>query len=297
MPLGTLDRTPPPFFKQGISAFSKLVLFALLSVLCMVGDVRFRVAEPLRATLSVLLSPMQFMITWPKAGWSELSHWVVSRNEALDRAEEARLQMLRQSLRATRVEQLELENRQLRELLHLDLPEGVQGRVVEVLYDAPDPFTRKVIINKGASQGIKPSSPVMDAKGVMGQVTKVYPFVSEVTLVSDLGHATPIVNVRTAERGVVTGDGGPLPALSLRYIAGNADIDENDLLVTSGIDGVYPPGLPVARVVRVERRADTTFARVVCVPTAAVSAVRWLMVLNPVTVAERPDPDAGEQKP
>ena len=297
MVLGTIDRSPPPFFKQGVSALSKLVLFALLSVLCMVGDVRFRISEPLRSAISLVLSPFEFAIVLPKDTWHNLTSWVTSRDEALATAEEARLQLLRQSLNASRVEQLELENRQLRELLNLTLPSGIEGRVAQVMYDAADPFTRKVIINKGSTSGVKPSSPVLDAKGVLGQVTKVYPFMSEVTLVSDQEQATPIMNARTGERGVATGEGGSQGLLYLRYIAANADIEKDDVLVTSGVDGVYPAGLPVARVLRVERRADSSFARVLCVPTAGIGAVRWLMILHPVELPARPDPAAGEPKP
>jgi rod shape-determining protein MreC len=297
MVLGTIDRTPPPFFKQGVSALSKLVLFALLSVLCMVGDVRFRISEPLRSAISLVLSPFQFAIVVPKDSWRNAMSWMTSRDEAMSAAEESRLQLLRQSLNASRVEQLELENRQLRELLHLTLPSGIEGRVAQVMYDAADPFTRKVIINKGATHGVRASSPVLDAKGVLGQVTKVYPFMSEVTLVSDQEQATPIMNARTGERGVATGEGGSQGLLYLRYIAANADIEKDDLLVTSGVDGVYPAGLPVAKVLRVERRADSSFARVLCVPTAGIGAVRWLMILQPVDLPPRPDPATGEQKP
>ncbi len=297
MALDTIERSPPPFFKQGVSALSKLVLFALLSVLCMVGDVRFRISEPLRSAISLVLSPFEFAIVLPKDTWHNLTSWVTSRDEALATAEEARLQLLRQSLNASRVEQLELENRQLRELLNLTLPSGIEGRVAQVMYDAADPFTRKVIINKGSTSGVKPSSPVLDAKGVLGQVTKVYPFMSEVTLVSDQEQATPIMNARTGERGVATGEGGSQGLLYLRYIAANADIEKDDVLVTSGVDGVYPAGLPVARVLRVERRADSSFARVLCVPTAGIGADRWLMILHPVALPARPAPAAGAQQP
>ena len=151
-----------------------------------------------------------------------------------------------------------------------------------MLYDAADPFTRKVIIDRGQVQGVVAGSPVIDESGVLGQVTRIYPLISEVTLVIDRDQAIPVLNTRTGARGVAFGDpitrGG---ALELRFMPSNADVLAGDLLTTSGVDGIYPPGLPVARVVDVERRADSTFARISCAPQALANGARHVMVLTP----------------
>jgi rod shape-determining protein MreC len=163
----------------------------------------------------------------------------------------------------------------------------------QVLYDAADPYTRKVVIDKGLTDSIALGSPVLDELGVLGQVTRVYPTVSEVTLVTDRDQAIPVLNTRTGARGVAFGDVSThVDALELRFMAANADVIAGDLLTTSGVDGVYPPGLSVARVEKVERRVDAVFARIYCVPLALVSGATHVMVLEPVSaqIAQRPEP-------
>jgi len=155
----------------------------------------------------------------------------------------------------------------------------------EVLYDAADPFTRRVMVDKGSLQGVKPGSPVIDEAGVLGQVTRVYPLSSEITLLIDRDHTIPVLNTRTGARSVVYGDpsqhGG---TLELRFMAGNADVQQGDILSTSGVDGVYPPGIPVARIEKVERRADSAFAKIYCQPLANTLGAKHVMLLDPFLV-------------
>jgi rod shape-determining protein MreC len=164
------------------------------------------------------------------------------------------------------------------------------SQAAEVLYDAADPYTRKIIIDKGLAQGIEAGSPVIDESGVLGQVTRVYPLVSEVTLVIDSDQAIPVLNARTGARSVAFGDPAHGRRLELRFMAGNADVQAGDLLTTSGVDGIYPPGLPVARVDKVERRADSAFARIYCAPQALVTGATHVMVLQ---AGVCPDPAAA----
>ena len=283
MPLGTLDRSPPAFFKQGPSAISKLLFFSALSVLLMVADVRFGVTQPIRAALSVGLYPLQWLALRPQV-WVEYSNEYVQTRDAAQAAEvQARQQLLVQARRSGQVEQLALENRQLRELLGLRERLETTGVAAEVLYDAADPYTRKLIVDKGMTAGVKPSSPVMDEYGVLGQVTRVLPLVSEVTLVTDREHSIPVLNTRTGARGVAFGEAGGAPLLELRFMATNADIEVGDMLSTSGVDGVYPAGIPVAKVTKVERRAETVFARILCEPVGRVQGARHVMVLEPLS--------------
>jgi rod shape-determining protein MreC len=188
--------------------------------------------------------------------------------------------------RAGQVEQLTIENTRLRELLGLRLRLGTSSQAAQVLYDAADPYTRRVIIDQGHLQGIALGSPVLDESGVLGQVTRVYPLISEVTLVTDREQAIPVLNTRTGARGLAFGDpnsrGG---GLELRFMAANADVQTGDLLSTSGVDGVYPAGLPVARVDKVERRVDSAFARISCQALAQVSGVEHVLVLAPLLPA------------
>jgi rod shape-determining protein MreC len=294
MPLGTLDRSPPPFFKQGPSAFSKLAFFSALALFLMVADVRFNVMQPLRSAVATALYPVQWFAMLPVRLASQSAGYFTALDSAQTAEAAARKQMIIQAQRAGQSEQLLLENARLRKLMGLRDQLKIQGTAAEVLYDAADPFTRKVMIDKGSAAGVVVGSPVIDESGVLGQVTRVMPLVSEVTLVIDRDHATPVLNTRTGARSVAFGD--PLTrggVLELRFMAGNADVQADDVLTTSGIDGVYPPGLPVAKIDRIERRADSAFARIYCVPQAHVASARHVLVLQPVSeqLPPRPEPE------
>lgn len=298
MPLGTLDRTPPPFFKQGASAFSKLLLFSAMALFLMVADSRFQMTQPLRAVLATALYPVQWLAMQPVHALRAIGDYFISLESAKTQSQEASAKLLSQALRATQVEQLTLENKRLRTLLDLREQLKVEGMAAEVLYDAADPYTRKVIISKGMTSGIALGSPVIDESGVLGQVTLVHPLVSEVTLIIDRDLAIPVLNVRTGVRSLAFGDAAGGGGLELRFMGSNTDVLQGDLLTTSGVDGVYPPGLPVARIDRIERRAETAFARIHCIPLALVSGVRHVVVLTPQSsqIAPRP-PEAAPVAP
>jgi rod shape-determining protein MreC len=294
MPLGSLDRAPPPFFRQGPSALSKLAVCSALALLLMVADARFKVMQPLRVALGTVLYPVQWLALQPVHLIQGGSEYFYSLNSAQRAKEEAFKQLGLQSQKANQVEQLTLENERLRRLLDLRQRLQTSGIAAQVLYDAADPYSRKVVIDKGLLDQVRPGSPVLDERGVLGQVTRVYPLVSEVTLITDRDHAIPVLNTRTGARGVAFGDtSAHADAMELRYMAANADASVGDLLTTSGVDGVYPPGLPVARVEKVDRRVDAIFARIYCVPAALVSGASHVLVLAPLSdqVAARPAPE------
>ncbi|HOB66104.1 rod shape-determining protein MreC [Ottowia sp.] len=283
MPLETLDRSPPPFFKQGPSALSRLLFFSALALFLMVADARFHIVQPLRAAIATVLYPAQWLALQPvqmvQTGFSYLTELKTARVTE----EAARLKLAEQSQRAGQVEQLLLENARLRDLLGLRERVQVTAQAAQVLYDATDPYSRRVVIGKGQMQGIEPGSPAMDESGVLGQVTRVYPFGSEITLLIDRDQVIPVMNARTGTRSVAYGDPSPHGGMmELRYMSVSEDVKEGDLLVTSGVDGVYPPGLPVAKVVSIDRRSDTSFARIQCQPLARLHGVTHVMVLSPV---------------
>jgi rod shape-determining protein MreC len=282
VPLGTLDSSTPAFFKQGPSAVSRLLFFSAVSVLLMVADARFGVTQPLRASLSVALYPVQWLAMRPQVLMAFSGDYMEAREVAQASERDARDQLLLQARRSGQVEQLSLENKQLRELLQLNQRLETKGQAAEVLYDAADPYTRKLIIDKGMVNGIRASSPVMDEHGILGQVTQVLPLLSEVTLVTDREHSIPVLNTRTGARGVAYGESGGAPLLELRFMATNADIEVGDLLTTSGVDGIYPAGILVGKVTKVERRAETVFARILCEPVGRVQGARHVMVLDPL---------------
>jgi len=302
MPLGTLDRSPPPFFKQGPSALSKLVVFSALSLFLMMADTRFDITNPLRAVLATALYPVQWLAFQPVRAVTGGSEYFTSLSQANSSSDEARKKLALQSLRAGQVEQLMFENARLRKLLDLRGQLTTTVTAAEVLYDAADPYTRKVVIDKGMTQGIALGSPVLDESGVLGQVTRVHPLVSEVTLVIDRDLAIPVLNVRTGARSVAYGEpsavgGDAVGGLELRFMGSNSDVQQGDLLTTSGVDGVYPPGLPVAKISRIERRAESAFAKIYCVPQALVEGARYVMVVAPVSSQVPPRPEPVAVKP
>lgn len=296
MPLGTLDRTPPPFFKQGPSALSKLLVFSALAVFLMVADLRFRVTEPLRMAVAVALAPARWLALQPTQLMEVTGRYFQSLTQAQADEADARTKLARLGLRASEVEQLAQENMRLRQLLDLRERLATPAVAAEILFEAADPYTRKVILNKGLNAGLVPGSPVVDEDGVLGQVTRVHPLISEVTLITDRDQAIPVLNVRTGVRSVAQGEPSTASGggLELRFMAANADVREGDLLTTSGVDGIYPPGLAVAKVVRVERRTDSAFARIAIQPMGGVSRGRHVMVLKPLT-EQLPAPPAAEE--
>ena len=300
MSLGTIDRTPPPFFRQGPSALTKLAFFSALALFLMVADTRFEFARPVRAAVATTLLPVQRVLSVPVQMWQGASDYLRGLSSALSNEKAAQEKMAQQAEKAARVERLERENTRLRALLELRPALQVRSLAAEVLYEAADPFSRKLFIDRGATHGVALGAPVVGPDGVLGQVTRVFPLSAQVTLLIDKDAAIPVLNARTQARSAAFGGAGG-DAMELRYMAANADVQVGDELTTSGVDGVYPPGLPVARVSAVERRAESGFARILLTPNASADGVRHVLVLEPVGLQqpprEAPPPPAPADKP
>ena len=254
------------------------MFFVVLALLLMVLDARFRYTETLRAGLALLAYPFQRIAMAPV----QLATGVVgffSSQVQLQRENDAlREKQLRAAKDLVTLEALAAENAQLRRLVEARERLPRKSTLAEILYAGRDPFSRKVIIDKGRMDGIQPGLPVVDDVGVIGQVTRVYPLLAEVTLITDKDQAIPVQIVRNGLRAVAFGAGDGA-TLDLRFMAANADILNGDVLVTSGIDGTYPPGIPVAKVVRIERDAAYAFAKIACVPAAGTNQHNQVLVL------------------
>ncbi|MFN6993569.1 MAG: rod shape-determining protein MreC [Aquincola tertiaricarbonis] len=290
MQLGTLDRTPPPFFRQGVSALTKLLFCSALAVFLMVADGRFQLVVTARAVLATALLPVERALMVPREILLGGRDYLEGISQARAAEDAARVQMVRQAERVAQVDLLERENQRLRALLELRPAVTVRSLAAEVLYEAADPFSRKVFIDRGERHGVVAASPVVNESGVMGQVTRVYPLTAEVTLLTDKDAAIPVLNTRTQQRSAAFGGPGQGAALELRYMAANSDVKVGDVLTTSGVDGVYPSGLPVATVAAVERQADAGFARITLQPSAPLDGVRHVLVLEPLSTQLPPPP-------
>ncbi len=292
-PLGTLDRNPPPFFRPGLSARSKLVFFSAMAVFLMAADGRFQIAAAIRETLVLVLMPVQRALAVPVEMVASGREYLQGLAVAQDQVRRAQALLAQQAQKAADGERLLAENKQLRALLDLKPGVAVRSLAAELLYEAADPHSRKVFLGAGATQGVKLGAPVINHQGVLGQVTRVFALSSEATLLADKDAAIPVLNTRTQQRSAAFGgvQGQGAAVMELRFMSGNADVQVGDLLHTSGVDGVYPAGLAVARVLSVERRVDSSFARVLLAAQASADGVRHVLVLEPLSLQLPPRPE------
>jgi len=297
MALESLDRSPPPFFRVGFAPLTKLIFFSALSLLLVFGDKQLQFTKPLRAGLSTLILPMQWLVLQPGEALSAMGTYFQNLEQAQTNLKAAELKVLQQSVRSQQVEQLQIENQNLRQLMGLQSSMAVTSQTAEVLFDVPDPYNQRIVIDRGQLKNVALGSPVIDAGGVVGQVTRVYPLTSEVTLLTDKDQSypltsevtlltdkdqsIPVLNSRTGARNITSGDVlAGQPMIELKFVPASADVKEGDLLTTSGIDGVYPAGLQVARISHIERRVDISFARIHASPLAELKG-RHVLVLQP----------------
>lgn len=290
-----MEYSPPPLFKQGPPALARLIFFVAVAIALLVSDARFNTLEIVRGVLGTVLYPLQRVALVPRdllMGAADIASTGASlRHEN----QQLRTRNLQLSTLANQAAVLTQENAHLRAVLELRQHIATQATPVEIQYDTADPFTQKIVIGQGSRQGIQDGAPVVSEDGVVGQVTRVFPLQAEVTLITDRDLAIPVQMLRTGLRSVIYGTPKG-DSLDLRFVPTSSDVVVGDELVTSGLDGVYPPGLPVAKVVRVDKLADTAFARVTCAPIAAVRGARQMLALHyrndaPPRPAE-PDPAA-----
>jgi len=274
-----MEYTPPPFFKRGPAPLTRLLFCSLLSVALLIADARYHYLDGIRQVAAVIIYPLQRLAGAPGAMFGRIGEFFVTQSAL--RTENARLMEkdLQNSAALQKYQALAAENVHLRELLAARQRSPESTITAEVLYTGRDPFARRVVIDKGRQHDIRAGQPVLDQIGVIGQVTRVYPWLAEVTLITDKEQAVPVQNVRNGLRAVLGGTGSD-GHLELKFIPLNADFQNGDQLVTSGLDGVYPSGLPVAVVSNVERNAAYLFARILCTPLAGVASHAQVLVLN-----------------
>ena len=282
---------PPPIFKRGPAPLARLFVFVAVCLALLVADLRFRYLEVMRNALSVVTYPLQMAASTPADVVRNASRYFGTLIDVqLENADLRRLQ-LGAGERLLRFEHLEQENAHLRELLQMSRRIETRSIAADILYNAPDPFARKVILDRGAQQGVEPGLAVVDANGVIGQITRVHPIQAEVTLLTDRNQSIPVSVVRNGVRGVLYGVGRGM--LEMRHVLADVDIQPGDQLVTSGLDGVFVPGLPVATVTRVNRDADA-FARIECEPLAAIERSVQVLVVGRAAYPPPPPPPETE---
>jgi rod shape-determining protein MreC len=288
---------PPPFFHRGPSPLARLTFFALIAIATMIADHRFQALEAVRLSLSVLAQPAQHLAAVPGEMVSRVTEYFFNQDRLLRENQDLRVRLLEQAAAAQQAKLLMSEQAHLLTMAPGKSRYAAEGMLAEVLYSARNPFTRKVVIDKGLTNGLRSGMPVIDGSGVVGQVTSVGTFTSEVTLVTEKGQSVPVMLVRNGLRAVVSGSGKD-GSLEVPFMPVSADIQNGDLFVTSGIDGTYPAGLVVATVTSVEKNAAFVFARIVAKPAAGVDNHRYVMVLpQPAAAPPAPESKSEERKP
>jgi rod shape-determining protein MreC len=273
-----MQYSPPPLFKQGAPARVKVTVFALLSIALLVVDARLHALTAVRQVAATVLYPFQMAALMPRDALANMGTYFSSISALQKEVRDLKSQQVAMA-QAMQQAQLQMaENAQLRRLMDAREHLPVRSQMSEILYDARDPSTRRVVLDRGTRNGVKLGLPVIDNAGVVGQVTRVFPFTSEVTLLTDKEQAIPVQVLRNGLRSVAYGR-GQSGLLDLRFVAPNADIQVGDVLVTSGLDGVYPAGLAVAKVIQVENVAQGAFGRVICQPLAGIDRHRQLLIV------------------
>lgn len=291
-----MEYSPPPLFKQGASARFKVTIFALISIALLVADSQLRSLAIVRQAIATALYPVQMAALSPRSAFSQVSGYFVALSDTKKEMQLMQQKQVEQAQALQQAGQLLTENAHLRQLLETRERVKVKSLASEILYDARDPFTRKIVLDRGLQHGVALGQPVIDAAGVVGQVTRVFPFTSEVTLLTDKDQAIPVQVVRNGLRSIAYGR-GQVGALELRFMAANADIKPGDILATSGIDGVYPPGLSVAKVSKVDSNIAGAFGTILCQPVAGINNHRQLLILQSNEIpTPRPEPEAPPAK-
>jgi rod shape-determining protein MreC len=289
-------REPPPFFHRGPSPLARLTFFTLAAVALMIADHRFKALEGVRLSLSVVAQPIQKLASLPSQGLGSIGDFFASQERLLRENHDLKVKVLEQAALSQEARLLRAEQERLLGMAPGKSRYAERGTFAEVLYTARNPFTRKIIVDKGTNAGVQPGMPVIDGAGVVGQVTSVSNFTAEVTLVTEKEQSVPVMLLRNGLRAVAVGSGKD-GAIDVPFMPVSADIQNGDVLVTSGIDGTYPPGLMVAQITSVEKNAAYVFAKVMAKPAAGVENHRYVMVLAlPPSAALRPETKSDEPR-
>jgi rod shape-determining protein MreC len=288
----------PAFFNRGPSPLARLAFFGVLSLALLFVDTRYRYLENVRQAVAITLYPVQRALQMPGVAFAYVSDYFGSKRQLADENAMLRQELVVRAPATQGYARAREESTRLKALLDVQTQYATTATAVQVLYTSRDPFTQKLFVDKGSSAGIQAGAGVVDENGVVGQVTRVFPYMAEVTLITDRDQAVPVQVERSGARSVLFGSGtGRSP--ELRFTSPSADLRIGDRLLTSGLDGTYPAGLAVAEIIDVVRDAGQMFARIVCKPLAGIDHGEFLLVLSQAASMpprpEEPETDAAKK--
>jgi rod shape-determining protein MreC len=286
-----------PIFARGIPLQVRLILAVIFSLLLLIA--RHQV-EPSRQVLSSLLSPLQCLSAVP----SRFAQWVgghfASKSFLEQQNHELLYQQLMMSERLQKFEHIHQENIRLRNLLGSQIRLDARKVVTEVMAVASDPYHHYIVLRVGELDGVYEGQTVIDGKGIIGQVTQVGALTSRVLLISDVQHAIPVRIARSDVRSIAYGT-GEINEIELKHLPISTDVQEGDLVVSSGLGGRFPEGYPVARINKVERDPNHRYAIVSAEPIAALDRVRYVLLLwpgaSPVSISQQATTTTTPEEP
>jgi len=273
-----LSQSPPPLFKQGLPSRLRMLIAVIAAIGMLYSDLHFGMLKPLRQGLTMVLYPIEQLLILPRDAviwfvrYASTASDIVGQRVTLERKE------IENSDSLLQVEQLRIENESLRSLF--DLRKSIKHKTVaaQISHETRDAFSNRIVIDRGSQHGLAPGHPVINAQGVVGQVARVSPITAEVSLVTDPSLMIPVALPRSGLRSLASGTGDG-QQVELKYLNINAEVEVGDVLVTSGLDGLYPSGLPVPKINRVERAGSGQFPRITSTPVAPIGTLQHVLVI------------------
>lgn len=288
-------------FATGPSPNTRLLVVILISVVLLGIERRSIRLDNFRAALSVLVYPLQLIASFPIQATENIIQYL-SLNTSLQQENSVlKQQALIHKIDLLKLKTLEKENIRLRALLEKSFTIGEQVLVAELIAVNQAPYEHRVLVDKGTNFGVHIKQPVLDANGIVGQVTRAFPFSSEVMLMTDPNHALSVEVNRNGLRTIAVGS-GKFNQLKLPFLPNNTDILPGDLLITSGLDKTFPRGYPVAIVETVKQQLNKPFAEVIATPVAQLNRSREVLIVwsdskpVPLTASDEDKPQAQKQQ-
>jgi len=289
------ERSSSKLFNKGPSLLSKFLLITLISIVLMGIDFRSHYLKNIRQATNFLYKPFHVAFNFPNSIYTFTTEYLSNQSHLIHENELLKFDIDRLKADLQRLDFLDQENNQLKNLLEVKNSKKFKTEAVSIIYSRFDPFNQKIIIDGGQNKNFQAGQPVIDALGLVGQISNVFPETSEVTLLIDKRMSVPIQIQRNGLRAITNGD-GQSEMILISYLPSSVDVIQGDILRTSGIDTIYPEGLAVAEIVEINHDPKLPFAKIICKPIASIRNHTHLLVVKPTTNLNIPMPLKNDQK-
>jgi len=282
-------------FNKGPSLLSKFLLITLISIVLMGIDFRSHYLKNIRQATNFLYKPFHVAFNFPNSIYTFTTEYLSNQSHLIHENELLKFDIDRLKADLQRLDFLDQENNQLKNLLEVKNSKKFKTEAVSIIYSRFDPFNQKIIIDGGQNKNFQAGQPVIDGLGLVGQISNVFPETSEVTLLIDKRMSVPIQIQRNGLRAITNGD-GQSEMILISYLPSSVDVIQGDIVRTSGIDTIYPEGLAVAEIVEINHDPKLPFAKIICKPIASIRNHTHLLVVKPTTNLNIPMPLKNDQK-